>query len=425
MLIHTGEKKFKCDYCPKTFYTCYALKEHVNFHKGIKNFACLNCNKRFMTKTILKRHMTIHTGLTPFVCPYCRKRFKSVTLCRRHIGIHKREVNLQEPSEIEETIQLPEVSSKILDFTDALSDNVFTIPAIINGNDPINVNLMANNNPDESIIAKSRLKDANNILANNLSDEINNESYLLDSDFGSTIANSNEGITVDDTIDSNVDQNFYSTIYVNQDNMQVLIPNDFSSLLSQMKLENNDSIFSNGLHESNIFLSLAQTNDFAVENQNFDSINPNLTLSTINDLNTPETDKYPNQVLPSISDVLDNNERIEDDNLKVDNQKSLLTENMVDFSENLSFSISLSNNDNNPTNKSKILTTNDTSIYEPANFVCPSCKMLFKNFTEMRKHECVTLTAVNSINKINKPSPVQRKDLKKTTSSNVSYDLST
>lgn len=459
-LIHTGDKKFKCDYCPKTFYTSYALKEHVNFHKGIKNYACSVCNKKFMTNTILKRHFIMHTNQKPYVCPYCKKRFKSVTLCRRHINVHKRDVNLhvqggEKEGLLEDENKLEDISeepSKIIDFTDAFSDNVFNIPGIINGNDPINVNLMV----EESVIDRTANENINkessdtlNILAESVGKE--NETYLpTGSEFEEVLRNGNSE-TLADNVETNGDQNLYSTIYVNYENLQVLIPNDFGSLLSQMKLENNDSLFLNNLQESNIFLSLTQGSGFTTENQQFDAFNSNLMLSTINDLTVPETDKDSDQILPNIlqNECLDNpnldgqvlesqilvNQVLENQVLETaDLQNQLLQsqalkqqviqnkflQNQVLQNEALQNQVVQNEvlTNGKDTDKSLLIDASlvDSLVIlndpksdlnfaqnvafslpnEPAKFTCQTCNLLFKTFVDMQKHKCASLRTAST-----------------------------
>ena len=61
MNIHTGNRPFKCDYCPKDFSHRSALSVHKRKHTGyIHN--CDECGKSFANNQQLSDHTNIHTG---------------------------------------------------------------------------------------------------------------------------------------------------------------------------------------------------------------------------------------------------------------------------------------------------------------------------------------------------------------------------
>ena len=41
---HTGEKRYKCDFCPRRFYDSQSCKNHVRTHTGEKPFNCPDCD---------------------------------------------------------------------------------------------------------------------------------------------------------------------------------------------------------------------------------------------------------------------------------------------------------------------------------------------------------------------------------------------
>ena len=83
-----GDKLFQCPHkdCGKRFLDNAKLKRHMLVHTGEKPYKCHICGKRFSLDFNLKTHMRIHTGEKPFVCPYagCNKRFNQKSNLHAH-----------------------------------------------------------------------------------------------------------------------------------------------------------------------------------------------------------------------------------------------------------------------------------------------------------------------------------------------------
>lgn len=68
MAVHTGEKLYLCDRCPKTFPKCDDLKKHVQPHTGEKPYSRALCPKTFSRSDNLKRHIHVaYRSKTVFV----------------------------------------------------------------------------------------------------------------------------------------------------------------------------------------------------------------------------------------------------------------------------------------------------------------------------------------------------------------------
>ncbi|XP_075163317.1 uncharacterized protein LOC142235949 [Haematobia irritans] len=86
---HSKRIKFKCDICPKTFFTKHGLEAHQRRHQGLSGFACPYelCDKAYNRITDLRRHMAKHEGVkNEFICEVqnCGKLFSEYYALNHH-----------------------------------------------------------------------------------------------------------------------------------------------------------------------------------------------------------------------------------------------------------------------------------------------------------------------------------------------------
>ncbi|XP_072140170.1 uncharacterized protein [Dermacentor andersoni] len=89
--VHTGERSFKCHFCPKSFSQKGTLNRHLRVHTGERPFKCHLCPQRFSQKSILNDHLCVHSGERPYHCPSCAQTFVHRSHLRYHLPIHSGE----------------------------------------------------------------------------------------------------------------------------------------------------------------------------------------------------------------------------------------------------------------------------------------------------------------------------------------------
>ncbi|GIY16472.1 hypothetical protein CEXT_423011 [Caerostris extrusa] len=72
---HNGDKPYQCTECDKSYDYPYQLRDHNYKHTGEKPHSCGECGKCFADKSNLRVHLRSHTGERPFACNKCSKRY--------------------------------------------------------------------------------------------------------------------------------------------------------------------------------------------------------------------------------------------------------------------------------------------------------------------------------------------------------------
>ena len=92
-----GRRKHLCFYCRKEFSGSTALKRHILLHTGEKPFKCQWCNSAYTRKFMLEKHYKVwHDEKTEFyvkqnICPYCKREIKSPDQLKTHMTYHVNE----------------------------------------------------------------------------------------------------------------------------------------------------------------------------------------------------------------------------------------------------------------------------------------------------------------------------------------------
>lgn len=91
LLIHSGERKYKCQECDKAFTQISNLNTHMKVHDpndARYRLKCQQCETTFTDPRSLKRHEAKHTGERKYECNICSKRFLYSHNLLNHVRSH-------------------------------------------------------------------------------------------------------------------------------------------------------------------------------------------------------------------------------------------------------------------------------------------------------------------------------------------------
>ncbi len=134
VMIHTGEKPFKCSFCPEKFrlksammthamrhhtgdrphkcnlraagYVTPELRYHVMTHTGERPYKCSQRGKAFIAHSNLRAHTKMHLTEKPYPCDLCSTSFKRSQNLREHERKQHRGV-FQNPPHKRDPVRLP------------------------------------------------------------------------------------------------------------------------------------------------------------------------------------------------------------------------------------------------------------------------------------------------------------------------------
>uniref|UniRef100_A0A8C4NET3 Zinc finger protein 710 n=1 Tax=Eptatretus burgeri TaxID=7764 RepID=A0A8C4NET3_EPTBU len=84
----SGQRRWQCRLCEKSYTSKYNLVTHILGHSGIKPHACSQCGKFFKQLSHLHTHQLTHAGARPHGCHVCGRAFTQTSHLKRHLMQH-------------------------------------------------------------------------------------------------------------------------------------------------------------------------------------------------------------------------------------------------------------------------------------------------------------------------------------------------
>lgn len=86
---HVQEKNYPCDICGLKFKSTNALRIHKRRHQATEpTVQCPICNKEFRSNTALSNHKLVHSNERKYKCQYCPNSYKRLETYKCHLSTH-------------------------------------------------------------------------------------------------------------------------------------------------------------------------------------------------------------------------------------------------------------------------------------------------------------------------------------------------
>lgn len=86
---HIATRNFSCDICSLKFKSSNSLRIHKRRHEAVETTKqCPVCKKEFRTNSALSTHKLVHTEEKKYKCQYCTNSYKRLEALKCHLSIH-------------------------------------------------------------------------------------------------------------------------------------------------------------------------------------------------------------------------------------------------------------------------------------------------------------------------------------------------
>ncbi|XP_023717257.1 zinc finger protein 629-like isoform X2 [Cryptotermes secundus] len=85
MIDESGNKKYTCPVCDKSYSAKSSVRRHVLSHNAVKPYECSVCDRSFSDRSNLMKHEQRHSGLKPYACDLCKTAYADNSYLLKHV----------------------------------------------------------------------------------------------------------------------------------------------------------------------------------------------------------------------------------------------------------------------------------------------------------------------------------------------------